>query len=661
MALYSPYIRLQSSASRNPFGYSERLGVWEQLIRFDSTKVIPFLAFRNAAGVTILLAAGIAAGHPLLAIYCSLGALNASFSDGGDPYVRRGGRMLAASVLSALAVVVGALAGWHPLTAGMLIAVWALGAGLLVAISTAAADIGLLSLVMVLVFSGQSMPPHQALAAGLAAMLGGFFQTFLSVMLWPFRRYEPERRVIAALYSDLSAMASSPIRTSEAPPVSARVTEAREVVQSLGRTRTVQGDRYVSLVSQAERIRLNIVILRGAPFLKEVALITDAIARTLSGRQVQVDPGWLSAVQQDALAGQLRAAYELATSSTEAGRAAFEQRQSERPLRLRLENPLNILRANATLRSSAMRHAIRLSCAVVAGELVAHMAGGRRSYWLPMTAAIVLKPDFTTTFSRGALRIAGTFAGLAAATALFYLATPTAAFEVALISLIVFLLRCYGPANYGVFTAALTAYIVLLFALSGQPPGEVIRERGWLTLAGGALALSIYAVWPTWERRQIKETLAVMLDAYRSYFRAVHERAPDLEHIRLDGRLARSNAEASADRFATEPGTDAGAVTLLSQMMASSHRLIHAMMAIEASFMADCPRFPDYAHKVEITLHSLSAALRGSLLSAGALPDLRAAHNLLVESKHPLVTETDRLTNSLNTLSEQVLRFGESN
>ena len=37
-----------------------------------------------------------------------------------------------------------------------------------------------------------------------------------------------------------------------------------------------------------------------------------------------------------------------------------------------------------------------------------------------MTIAIVLKPDFTATFSRGVLRLSGTYLGLLVATGLFH-------------------------------------------------------------------------------------------------------------------------------------------------------------------------------------------------------------------------------------------------
>jgi hypothetical protein len=115
--------------------------------------------------------------------------------------------------------------------------------------------------------------------------------------------------------------------------------------------------------------------------------------------------------------------------------------------------------------------------------------------------------------------------------------------------------------------------------------------------------------------------------------------------------------EAALDRFVAEPGSDPEAVTLLSQMMASSHRLIHAMMAIEAGLRSPTREFVSFAHQVEITLHSLAEALRGSRLPPERLPDLRRAHKTLAESGDPLVQEADRLTNSVNTLAEQVVRW----
>ncbi len=62
-----------------------------------------------------------------------------------------------------------------------------------------------------------------------------------------------------------------------------------------------------------------------------------------------------------------------------------------------------------------------MSVCIAAAEWIERSIGWHRAYWLPMTVAVVLKPDFTATFSRGILRLLGTFAGLIVATALFHL------------------------------------------------------------------------------------------------------------------------------------------------------------------------------------------------------------------------------------------------
>ncbi|MGH9667314.1 MAG: hypothetical protein ACRD9L_23065, partial [Bryobacteraceae bacterium] len=142
-----------------------------------------------------------------------------------------------------------------------------------------------------------------------------------------------------------------------------------------------------------------------------------------------------------------------------------------------------------------------------------------------------------------------------------------------------------------------------------------------------------------------------------------------LDRTRLAARLARSNVEASIDRVSAEPGTTAERLRTLSGILASSHRLAHALMALEAGLASSHPvparaEFTPFANDVEMTLYSLAAALRGSPLHREALPDLREDHRMLANSgdslteRHALVNvETDRITNSLNTLSEDLMRW----
>lgn len=96
--------------------------------------------------------------------------------------------------------------------------------------------------------------------------------------------------------------------------------------------------------------------------------------------------------------------------------------------------------------------------------------GVSRPYWIPMTIAIVLKPDFTATFSRGLLRLAGTYIGLLLATPLFYALPVSLGVEIAIVGALVFVVRGAGGANYGIVAVSVTALVVFLLALAGSAP-----------------------------------------------------------------------------------------------------------------------------------------------------------------------------------------------
>src|SRR6202022_2086817 len=190
---------------------------------------------------------------------------------------------------------------------------------------------------------------------------------------------------------------------------------------------------------------------------------------------------------------------------------------------------IEAFRNHLNLRSPIFRHAVRLAVLVAVGDVLGTEVSWRRTYWLPMTIALVLKPEFTATFTRGLLRIAGTIIGLLLATGLFHLFNPGVVLQVILIFVFVFLLRWLGPANYGIFGIAVSALIVLLLAIAGVPPKDVIWARGVNTFVGGALALLAYWLWPTWERTRVSERIAEMLDAYRNYTHALSRWNPVAE------------------------------------------------------------------------------------------------------------------------------------
>jgi uncharacterized membrane protein YccC len=678
---------------------AQRTGFWATLIRFDAARLSPGIALRNAIGIAIPVAAGILVHNPSAGVMGATGALDVAFSDGEDPYLHRARRMLAAALMVSLAVFIGRAAGHDHAQAILLEAICAFAAGMLVAIGQTHADIGAITLVTIIVFAASPATPGRALSSGLLALAGGVLQTVLSLALWPVQRYRPESTAVANLYRELARGASAGGSASESPTATEAITAARDTLAGLAGDRSIEAERYLALFGQAERIRLSLLVLwrlrnrlaRDPAAAPEAALLDQSletaastlkcIAVALENREtfrlspvfprVSGDARW----QLDALAGQLRSAIELAGHTTRSGRVEFERQQAAQPWYLRLAGGFAVIRANLCPQSAAFRHAVRLAACVAVADLPARYLGWHRAYWAPMTVVIVLKPDFNSTYSRGVLRLAGTFAGLGLATLIVHAFSPSQAAQAALITLFLFLMRWTGGTNYGLLVIPLTALVVFLFALTGVAPAEVITARALNTLAGGAIALVAYTLWPTWERTRIYESLAGLLDAYRLYFQAVRDAylQPDLAsevfRVRQAGRLARTNLEASVARFASEPGVDPARLTMLETILANSHRYIHAVMALEAGLLRSRPAptrpaFREFANAVDATLYFLAAYLRGSQAEPGDLPDLRALQQTLEHSggagveRYALVNvEADRIANSLNSLALEITHW----
>ena len=294
-----------------------------------------------------------------------------------------------------------------------------------------------------------------------------------------------------------------------------------------------------------------------------------------------------------------------------------------------------------------------------------------------MTIVLVLKPEFAVTFSRGVLRIFGTLLGLLLATALFLFLPIHTASEILLIALFTFLMRWIGPANYGIFGVTVSALVVLLISITGLAPKEVIAARGINTILGGAFALIAYAVWPSWERNRLADLFADLLEAYRNSSGSISRKLLDpawassreRERTRQAARIARTNLETSLDRLAAEPGVSPEQLERANAMLASSHRLAHSMIALEAGIPQSggekSPlQFAAFAAAVEKTLELLSAKLRAERISERDFPDLREAYLQLSRGSELQVgpyafvkTEADRIANSLNTLREQVFAW----
>ena len=249
-----------------------------------------------------------------------------------------------------------------------------------------------------------------------------------------------------------------------------------------------------------------------------------------------------------------------------------------------------MLRANLHPGSPAARHALRLAVLLPVTDLAIRGVGVQRGYWVALTILVVLRPDFAGTFQRSLMRVIGTMIGLLLASVLVhYLLGDSRAAMIGLAAVAFFGMRMAGPTNMGLSSICLAGLVVVLLSLAGQPAHTTVVVRLVDTAIGGAIALLAVLFWPSWERGQLPVRLAELVAAYRGYLQAMvdpESTAARRAAARNQARLARSSAEASLDRARAEPVSSQGGVELGDALLAHSHRLVHALTALDATRQA---------------------------------------------------------------------------
>jgi uncharacterized membrane protein YgaE (UPF0421/DUF939 family) len=150
------------------------------------------------------------------------------------------------------------------------------------------------------------------------------------------------------------------------------------------------------------------------------------------------------------------------------------------------------LRRHVSVYSPIGRYAFQLGLTLAVAAVTYRLLHLPNGYWVPMTAAIILKPDFDHTFSRGLARLSGTLFGvfLSAALAAFLPHGPV--IYTALIVLFAWLSYSLIKVNYALFAVSITCYVTLLLALAGFPILPVVRARLLDTALAGLLSLLVY-------------------------------------------------------------------------------------------------------------------------------------------------------------------------
>jgi uncharacterized membrane protein YccC len=668
------------------------------------------VALRNTAAVIVPLGIGIATGHPGIGLGIAAGALNTMFLDQPGPYRLRMQRMLLTAIAAGLSAFVGGVLGANTVLLTIAALVWGVGGGLLVALGPNAGRAGLTSMILLVITAATPMKAEQALAAGLLIAAGGLLQMLLALAAWPLQRYRPERHALAALCRQLAASARSPSEHVHPPPVTEALLDVESLLYGSHRARGEIMETFRVLAGLVERIRRELIALadldratddadaratiarlreyaarvlttladaleRGAPPLAAAAAMEgfesalaslDEIAKRAADRRAARTLA-IARARAEGLAGQLRAALRNANFAGSRGEMRAVAAESRLPRALRQRSALAILRGNLDLSSIAFRHAIRCGVCLaiaVAGERALAIPHG---YWIPMTTAIVLKPDFAGTFSFGLLRVIGTMLGLVLTTALVHYAFGSEWERLALLALLCIGFRLLTTVHYGLGVTLLTGLVVILLSFDGIPPGDTMLARGVATAIGSALSLAGYLVWPSWESQRVPAAMAAMIDAYRAHLTALLSGDASARAIaRTAARSARSNAQASLDRLRGEPRIDRAVVARGEDVFAHANRFIRASMALEAVF-DDAPgrvaheALLAFGQRVDAHLAAIAASLRHG--SAPPVERLRNAERALAEqldaaradenidTANAIADASDRIADSVDTLA----------
>jgi uncharacterized membrane protein YccC len=678
--------------------------LYSDATRWDRSQSDPVVAARNAVGLLVPLVLAAALGNPGAGVRAAVGALQTAFADRPGPYRLRLARMLVTALAAGVTGGLAAGFGTSLLASAVLLAVCAFAAGLLLSAGPSAAQVGVAATACALVLGHLPQSPLAAVGTGLLVFGGGAVQAVLAIAAWPLGRHGPERRALAALYGRLAGLAEQPIDAATSPPLGDAIAATRAVLSGAGHDHGPSVEAYRVLLDEAMRARQDILVLSAyaarlgqdglaaagtavraelataGAVLRSIAAALQAggpvdsqrTSRLLAGAGGAVLGGSLTeqaaASRLASLAGQLRAMVE--TARTGAGEGRQDEDAHRGGVTVRLRDPIGVVRANLHLRSPALRHAVRLAVLVPATDVLTRAAGVERGYWVSLTILVVLRPDFGSTFSRSLLRVVGTLVGLLLTSlVLHYLLGDWRPGTIVLLCLLFFGVRLAGQPNFAWTSVFLAGLVVLLLSLAGFPAHSTVVDRSVDTVLGGLVALLAALAWPSWERGQLASRLGDLLDAYRDYLRMLLDAgasAGQRSAPRSQARLARSSAEASLDRARAEPVDPGGLVDLGSAVLAHSHRLVHALTALDATrraseSYASVPEFRALADAALAAIEELAGAVREGR-RPGRLADLRGLHAELTRvlgAASPLPAElaatvaeaTDRLVDSLNSLA----------
>jgi uncharacterized membrane protein YccC len=460
---------------------------------------------RAALAICVPLSASFAVGRGTIGVLPAMGGLLGTMADAGGPYLNRVKRVCSAAVFGGAAgLAIGAATHGHGWLAVVALVVVAGVSGLL----SARGDIGSVTGLQLLVYTSLGAGPVGALrpvwhtAAGFLA--GVVWALILILPGWLRAPYGREQRDVAAVYDALAGLlravggevtAQRQALTSALNTAYDELLTARSTATGLNRQRArLLGALNASHLMAEAAVAVGLAGTRPPPLVIDVvSRLADAI-RTGSAAPM-IPPPWDDSpamlTLRDAMAGAARA---LSRDWYRAWPPAA---------RTPAFGGINWI------------FTLRLMACMGAAGLVSEVLPLQRSYWVPLTVAIVLKPDYGSVFARALQRGIGTVVGAVAGAVLLVLVHGT--WLLIPFGVLAALLPFGRSRNYGLLATFLTPLVVVLIDLLSPGGWRLAEDRLIDTLIGCAIVLLIgFAPWPmSWYSHLPRQYARAALDVCR--------------------------------------------------------------------------------------------------------------------------------------------------
>ncbi|MGH3157914.1 MAG: FUSC family protein [Streptosporangiaceae bacterium] len=571
---------------------------------------------RAALAICVPLAAGLATHHLALGLLPAIGGLIAVTVDTGGPYPARVNRVGSATVFGgAVGLTIGIVIhgrGWIAVAALVVVA------GVSVLISDLG-SIGSVTGLQLLVYAALGFGPLGGLqpwwSGPLEFLIGVAWSMILIIPSWLLYPRAAEQHAVADVYRAQAARLRA-IGTDRYPAARLAVTAAVSAAyDQLLTSRSRSGgpdtrlERLGALLNQTHQLSeaaATLNLARVAP-PGEVADAVEAIAGSIQdGTPPPVIPAcWNDSAGAQELCDALNGAVRLLTGkqSPEGGLPPPPRSRRER-----LGGMLDKIRAGKLVRTFA----VRLMASVGVAVVVSGILPLQRSYWVVLTVAIVLKPDFGSVFARALQRGIGTIVG-AVLGAVILAIVPYGQLLLIPIALLAALLPYGRSRNYGLLSTFLTPLVVVLIDLLDRSGWRLAEARLIDTLLGCAIALVVgYAPWPSSWHAHVPSQLAEAIgDVSRYTERALIQTSADRAKLRRQTYRELSDLHAEFQRAMSEPPALSRQATTWWPALVGLEQVMDTVTATAVAVEHGAPApSPGAVRKLAVTLDYFATSVR---------------------------------------------------